>query len=117
MADDVDLWVDLLVQLDGGTARAAEHRAAVLHRGALQHDDDDDDDCKAGDDDDDDDEDENENWAEVRHHGALQHRDDDDDDCDDCSEKTLIWLFSRASRLSLTRGKIGMIRPNTCWKS
>ena len=78
MADDVDLWVDLLVELDGGTARAAEHRAAVLHR------------------------------------GALQHRDDDDDDCEDCSEKTLIWLFSRASRLSLTRGKIGMIRPNTC---
>ena len=66
MADDVDLWVDLLVQLDGGTARAAEHRAAVLHRGALQHRDDDDDDCE-DDDDDDDDDDEDEHCAAVLH--------------------------------------------------
>ena len=55
-AKDVGLWVDLLVELDDGTAWAAEHGAAIFHHRALQHDDDDyddDDDDYDGDDDDD----------------------------------------------------------------
>ena len=72
VANDVDLWVDLLVELDGGTARAAEHRAAVLHHGALQHRDDDGVDCE-DDDDNDDDDDEDKHCAAVLHHEENGH--------------------------------------------